>query len=155
MKKITIHTEEIKKQGSKLQFQIKLPSTTKVVKGILITAELLDNPNRSSSQLGSSSSTNLMKPVIGWTWLRIPEKRDVFYAEKVRFSNHLINDFHGVPQIGFSGKPHWWIGGTKRSFFNVTVPMKDTMIEGFYVDRSDTDFTEYKVNIYLELEINE
>jgi len=155
MKKIIIHTEEILKQGAKLQFQIKMPTTTNMVKGILITATELDKGGKSAFVGHVPPTIKMFNPVIGWTWLRIPEKRDVFYAEKVKFSNPLKQDLQGIPEQGFSGKPQWWIGGTKRSFFNVTVPMEDVMIEGFYVDRSAKNFTDYKIKIYLELEINE
>jgi len=159
VKKIIIHTEEIKKVGAKVQFQIKLPSTIKQVKGVLITA----NPNviggvtKRKEEVPPNENPPVTIPTEserGWVWLRIPEKRDVFFADIVRFENHQRPTLHGIVQEGISSRSEKWFSGSKREFFKVSVPIEDTLIEGFYVDRSKDRTVDYKVKIYLELELN-
>ena len=153
MKKIIIHIEEIKKQGAKVQFQIKLPSTAKKVYGILITTNPYsdnaippDGEDNPPNEGGTSE--------VGWLTLRIPEKRDVFYAEAIRPSSSYENDFHSIKKQGLAQEFEWWFKGTKREFFKVTVPIEDTIIEGFYEDRSTVSTVDYQLKIYLELLIN-
>lgn len=159
MRKIIIHTEEIKKRGAKQQFQIKLPSTTNMVVGILITANPVGNIGR-FPQEGEERPIPIpirRETERGWIWMRIPENRDVFYANTLQFPDHLKQDNQGtdgIDQEGLDHQPEWWFSGTKREFFEVTVPIEDTIIEGFYVDRSAESNVDYEVKVYLELELD-
>lgn len=146
MKKILIHTEDIKKQGAKVQFQIKLPKATKEVTGILITA----TPTEIRKEDRPS-------PIhySGWINLRIPDKRDVFYSELVSFSNHIEELKINLPRIGLGigDQNKWWFNGTKREFFKIRVPIENTLIEGYYEDHSTKEIQTYTLRVYLSTEI--
>lgn len=149
MKKIIIHIEEIKKLNAKVQFQIKLPSTAFQVIGILVTLHPI-NQTQVEVPRGEPRPENM-----GALWLRIPEKRDVFFADSVRQSNHLLTEYQAIPQQGLSTQAEWWFIGKKHSFFNVTIPVEDTLIECFYKDESTTPDADYQLKIYLELQLND
>lgn len=145
MKKILIHSENIKKKGAKLQFQIKLPSTAKEVTGLLITATRRTELKR--------EQPNLSKDFCGWIRLRTPDKRDVFYAELVSYSNHIEQQLGQLPQLGLglADTDGWWFNGTKREFFKIRVPVENTIIEGYYEDHSKQDNELYTLKVYLEV----
>ncbi|MBL4862069.1 MAG: hypothetical protein JKY09_03510 [Crocinitomicaceae bacterium] len=148
MKKILIYTEHVKKRGAKLQFQIKLPRTCIKVKGILITIHPWSLPKPTKAVRNPSKE-------LGSIWLRIPEKRDVFYTQTCEYPNHIIDNYLGIDRQGLTGNNEWWTIRTKRAFFKIEVPSEDTLIEGFYVDHSTAHSVDYQVKVYLELEINE
>ncbi|MBL4704294.1 MAG: hypothetical protein JKY54_07220 [Flavobacteriales bacterium] len=160
MKKMIIHSLVVQKKGAKLQFQIKLPSTIKGVKGILLTSNPVDDQRGVDLISGTkklTASTPTLSAItrgkeVGWVWLRIPDKRDVFYCDTLRHSDHILNTYHGIDPKGLSEQPQWWFSGTKIEFFKVDVPIYNTMIEGYYEDRSTEAKPYYKVNIYLQLE---
>ncbi|MCH2216322.1 MAG: hypothetical protein MK086_14240 [Flavobacteriales bacterium] len=142
MGRILVHKEEIRKEGAKLQFQIKLPRTDKKVTGLLITA--------TEKALTNGGDPNNSK-YAGWIRLRIPEKRDVFYAELVKFSNPIEELLSRMSRLefGLSENNEWWFGGTKREFFKVDVSIEDTIIEGYYEDHSWNENLLYDLKIYI------
>lgn len=140
MRKVIIHIESIKKRNQKRHFQIKIPSTTEKVTGVLVTV----NPG-SMGKITDGIER-------GWLWLRIPEKRDVFFATTVHFEDHEQKELVKVDQPGISGNDERWFSAEKRDFFKVWVPTQDTIIEGFYVDRSKEQVVNYELRIYLETE---
>lgn len=154
MKKIIIHIEPIKKVGAKQQFQIRLPWNTKKVVGILTTSD-------ANYQAAKGTLINKRPPYgilipsqkLGDIWLRIPEKRDVFFADTLAFSDHIVNPLIQVESPGIVGDFEWWFEGTKREFFKINIPVESTIIEGFYRDNSLAGIVDYEVKVYLELDI--
>lgn len=146
MKKILIHKEVIKKKGAKVQFQIKLPITVTDVTGLLITATVNE---RQKEDLPTAVS------YCGWIRLRLPGKRDVFYSELVHFSNHIEELRTKLPEfgLGITAKKEWWFNGTKREFFNINVPIENTLIEGYYEDHSKKSIKAYTLRVYLEMTV--
>ena len=141
MKKILIHSKKINKQGAKIMFQIKIPTDVKQVKGLLIEA------TRTGLATGI---TSMQSPFhCGWITLSIPDKRDVFYSDLVEFTEvqQLVTD-----QIGIAGENSWWLNGTKRDFFSVSVPIENTIIDGYFEDHTVGIQTPYTLKIYLETE---
>ena len=142
--KVLVHLEKIKKKGSKLQFQIKLPRTAKKVIGLLVTA------NRTGTAIeGEPRDTKYA----GWLRLRIPEKRDVFYADLIPFANafeELLSRMSRL-SIGIADQNEWWFGGTKREFFKVDIPIEDTIIEGYFEDHSLNNGQLYDLKVYVQL----
>jgi hypothetical protein len=138
-----IHTEVIKKNGEKRQFQIKLPSNAKSIVAIRITANPFD-----------ATHPNLFESEVGWIWLRLSGRNDVFYADKLSTykNNHNLslprlkemNPFH---EKGFSHH------GKKEEFEAVFVPLDTPLIEGYYIDRIYSNKKKYTLRIYLKLEI--
>lgn len=148
MKKIIIHSEEILSLAEKIQFQIKLPLTANCVTGLLATV----SPNVEGIPV---EGTRFRPENKGSLWLRIPENRDVFFADDVKEYNHLQKEFHGVILPILTARPEWWLSGWKRDFFSIHVPIQDTIIEGYYVDETAPSVISYVLKIYLELDINE
>lgn len=161
MNKILIHSERIKKVGAKIQFQITLPSTECLVEGIIVTvnpngkARIVPPPPIPSPKPNKVITKNLIDPQTGWLWLRIPENRDVFYSKIVKYENHQQPTLDTVQTIGINGNQEWWFKGTKREFFKINVPVNDTIIQGFYVDRSKARSVDYTLKVYLQTKINE
>ncbi len=151
MKRYLIHIENIVKQNQKVVFQIKLPSTITQVVGIMITAnpnlvrtipnDGEDNPNPGAAIEGQS----------GFLQLRIPEKRDAFYAEYVNGSAAEKDLNNNIKKQGLGEQNKWWFDGRKRDFFKIGVPIEDTIIDGFYEDLSSSNQVDYKLKIYLEI----
>ncbi len=141
MKKTVIHTITVSKVGEKIQLQIKLPRNTKSVQAITITTN-------GTVRMPSA------KREIGWLWLRIPEQRDVFFAEVVRVP---LEDFDRVTfadlePISF-GRGRAWIDGGKESSFSIVVEKCSTLLEGYYIDQLRSDLgAGYTVKIYLTIE---
>ncbi|MBI3136049.1 MAG: hypothetical protein HYZ14_15335 [Bacteroidetes bacterium] len=142
MHKILIHTEEITANGSKLQLQIKLPETIEKVTGVFAGITRLP---------GVAGPADPADINAGSLWLRIPELRDVFYADRVQELNHLLPEEAIQELMGQAMQPEWWFSGTRYTFFDVTVPVEDTLIEGFYEDESSFATVHYRLNIYLNL----
>jgi len=147
MKKIIVYTEEIKKKGTKLQFQIKLPETVTQVRGILATITRVPD--------AAQSPINPLDINTGSLWLRIAENRDVFFADIPEQSNHINVDLIGLEKVGQSMLAEWWFSGTEQKFFDITVPVEDLLIEGYYADESRFAAVNYKLRIYLELYLND
>lgn len=135
MRKIIIHIEEINARSEKIQFQIKLPVTAHCVTGILATV----NPNSEGIPVEGEEDPHVKNT--GALWLRIPEHRDVFFADDVKENNHV--------QRG------WWFTSWKHNFLSINVPIEDTIIEGFYVDETPPSIISYLLKIYIELETND
>lgn len=152
MKKVILHIEEIKDTGTKLQFQVKLPVTTKCITGVLATV----TPNTEPSGAEGEDPRN---ENAGSLWLRVPEERDVFFADDVKEYNHIQQEFHGIAEPILTLQPDWWFSGWKREFFSITAPIEDTVVEGFYIDETKqtaiSTSTSYLLRIYLELETND
>lgn len=148
MKKIIIHIEEIKSRSEKIQFQIKLPVTSNCVTGVLATV----SPNTEHIPVEGEDPRI---ENIGSLWLRIPECRDVFFADQVREFNHLQKEFHGITFPILTTQPEWWFSGWKRDFFSINVPIEDTVLEGYYIDETPPAPVSYLLKIYIELETND
>lgn len=142
MKKTLIHTIAISKPGEKKQLQIKLPRNTKCVQAITITANGI--PSRF-----------IGRKDLGWLWLRIPEQRDIFFAEVVKMplNDYDLASFADLDTVSFgSGKA--WIDGGKESSFSVLVEKCSTLLEGYYIDQLKGDMKPgYTVKIYLTIEV--
>jgi hypothetical protein len=142
MKKHLVHSFVINRGLEKVQLQIPIPRNTQKVVGLKVTT------------LGHSPFGTGMNEV-GWLWLRIPEMRDVFFAEIV--SNTVQEygrlSFAPIDKITF-GNGEGWIDGAKDHFFSITIDTEATLFEGFYTDQLGRFFrTPYTVNIYLTLEL--
>jgi len=138
MKKILVHTLKVSTPGAKVQLQIRLPRNVKTVTAINVTTN--------GFPVDSSS-----KREVGWLWLRLPEMRDVFFAEvlKVPVQEHGNATFSNIPNLSF-GAGNAWIDGGKEETFSVVVDKLSTLVEGYYTDQLKGDFTaSYTVNIYL------
>ncbi len=138
-----IHIEEIEENGVKRQFQIKLPHNAKRITAIKITANPFDltHPKPFESE-------------VGWIWLRLAERRDVFYADKLSTykNNHnlslpRLNEINPFKEIGFSHH------GKLEQFEKVTADLNTNILEGYYIDRIYSKIKAYKLRIYLKLEI--
>ena len=144
MKKIIIHQEVIQMENQKQMFQIKLPNDTTAITGVLI---VVNETGQIPQQLREPFEKGLIN-------LRISNKRDVFFSERVERSNHLITPFVDRAQQGLLEREQWWFSGTQREFFRITIPVNDAIVEGFYEDKStNVNSIEYTLKIYLELEI--
>lgn len=145
MKKYLVHIEEIQQRGAKVQFQIKLPSTSKKVCRLGMTID----PRIVPSLPIPSASPQL----VGSAWLRVADKRDVFYADSLYYSDSKVFDYSTIPVTGISAKGDWWFAGTKRSLFSVDVLTENGFIEGYYEDQSFLGAVDYQLKVYLELEM--
>lgn len=149
MKKQIVHIVNINRNGEKTQFQIKLPSDTKKITALKITAipQVRKYLRKVEQQLPSESE-------VGWLWLRIPEQRDVFYADSVKrvLPLHNLTISNHSPLDDFD-KGTFWTQGTKEEFFSINVAVKNNIIEGYYIDRITTGNENYKLRIYLTLEV--
>lgn len=142
MRKIIVHQIAIKKIGQKVQFQIRIPRNAKKVTAINVT-----NNVTVKSRLPISS---------GFLFLRIPEYRDVFYAEDVRFYSSAHNQGtypERVKMLHTLENGSSWRAGTKEEFFHIEVDVTCTIIEGLYVDYNKVGNRPYTISIYIELEL--
>tara|TARA_B110001469_G_C9641313_1_gene322636 strand:+ start:2993 stop:3424 length:432 start_codon:yes stop_codon:yes gene_type:complete len=138
-----IHTEIIKENGVKRQFQVKLPRNAKSIVAIRITANPFDATHHSS-----------FESEVGWIWLRLSERRDVFYADKLSTykNNHNLSlprlkEMNPFNKIGFEHH------GKKEEFETVFAELDTNILEGYYIDRIYSKIKQYKLRIYLKLEI--
>lgn len=145
MKRMIIHSLEVK-PGSKLQFQIKLPSNINGVSGLLVTNPFTSKKLNTAYPLSSDSE-------VGWLWLRTTDRRDVFYSEVLR--PEFYGSFNGLNEFSMSLQSNWVLSGTKRGFFSVNVATTNTIISGFYWDRFKQTGSKvpgsYIIKIYLKL----
>lgn len=141
MRKILIHTEKINVKGAKQQLQIKLPRNAKSICAISATSTGMGIPS--------------LKKEVGWLWLRIPEHRDVFFADII-LSPVQEYDFEypngkRTPSIGYGEA---WLDSTVQTSISVNVPGNATILEGFYTDQLKDRFIEpYSIKIYLTIEV--
>lgn len=141
MQKILIHTEKINVKGTKLQLQIKLPRNTKSICAITATSTGMGTPS--------------LKKEVGWLWLRIPEHRDVFFADiihsPVQQYDFEFPEGKRTPSIGYGEA---WLDSTIQTSFSVDVPGEITILEGYYTDQlKDRFINPYSISIYLTLEV--
>ena len=125
-------------------FQITLPKNACVCNGVLIEATKTILP--SDIQLIGKNR------YCGWATLQIPSERDVFFSELVPFSNSELQSYRPTVSVGIDEQKSWWFSGTKRDFFNVSVPTKSKHIEGYYEDHAIGANYPYEVKIYIEIE---
>ncbi len=172
MIKRIVHIVRVKRQGEKLQFQVKLPSNVNQILSIWATA----NPAEKRLVVGdvienvqpveklSIRPVFPIKPLarsidynkeIGWLWMRLSECRDVFYTQIIRQSDKLFNQsIHLHKSPGDIGGGLFWINGKQHQEFNVTAEPDTQVLEGYYVDRFGTGLAElYALKIYLTLEV--
>lgn len=138
-----IHTELIEKNGEKRQFQIKLPSNAKRIVAIRITANPFD-----------ATHFSLFESEIGWIWLRLSEQRDVFFADKLNtyknnhnFSLPRLREMNPFNKNGFEHH------SKTEEFETVYAELTTNLLEGYYIDRIYSKIKEYKLRIYLKLEV--
>lgn len=142
MNRQQLHIEEINRKDKKIQFQIRLPKNCHKVKGILTTI----NPTR--MKLLSTQER-------GSLWLRIPNKRDVFYSDSLHFEHAIEKEWSNVNTQGISENTDWWLGGSKRSFFTLELDQDIRIIEGYYEDFSTEPAVNYQLRIYLEYDLKQ
>ncbi|MBL4862835.1 MAG: hypothetical protein JKY09_07460 [Crocinitomicaceae bacterium] len=149
MKKQIVHIVNVVRNAEKIQFQIKLPLDTKRITGLKITGmpQVRNYERKERNPMPIANE-------IGWLWLRIPEQRDVFYAESVKrvLPLHNLTITNHRPLDDF-GNGTYWTQGKKEEFFTVNVDVTTNLVEGFYMDRITTDQEKYTLKIYLTLEI--
>lgn len=142
MKRTIIYPLTVK-GGAKLQFQIKLPSDTKGIEAIHVTHPFVIDSNVGYYPIISNVE-------VGWLWLRVPDQRDVFFADVLRPQIYQV--FEGLSGFSIDQQPSWYQSGTKQEFFTMHVPIKHTIISGFYWDRlADSAKDTYQIKIYLKL----
>ncbi|MBL4625898.1 MAG: hypothetical protein JKY42_12280 [Flavobacteriales bacterium] len=149
MKKQIVHIVDVTRNGEKIQFQIKLPSDTKRITALKFTAI-----PQVRKYVRKHEETLPIENEVGWLWLRIPEQRDVFFAESVKraLPLHNLTITNHYPLDDF-GKGTYWTQGKKEEFFTINVAIKTNIVEGYYIDRITTGNDDYKLRIYLTLEI--
>jgi hypothetical protein len=147
MKKTIIHSFEVTNPGEKVQLQIRLPRNARRMLSITVTATALPPHGITDKQEA------------GWLWLRIPERRDVFFAEIVRqaLQTHDKESFAAIRKPGF-GRGRAWIDGTKHESFSIEIDLESTLIEGYYTDQLKEQLKEqisgsYTVRIYINLDV--
>lgn len=141
MKKTLVFTEVISKQNEKMQLQFRLPKNTKNICGIRVT----------TTGFPKVPSTN---EEIGWLWLRVADKQNEFFAQIVRTPNQNYGkeSFASLPHFTF-GTGQAWIDGTKDEEFSIDVQSDCPMVEGFYIDKLQSDFTRsYLIRIYITIQ---
>lgn len=143
MRGYLIHSEEIVRRNGKIQLQIKLPDTIHKITGVLA---VIDTKNTFRNMI----PRNGINPFQGSIWLRIPEKRDVFYAADVKEYHGEVSPFFRKPEFGFIHSKQSWISGQRPDLFTVDVPLNRTIIEGYYQDESNDQMKGYTLRIYLQ-----
>ena len=157
MKRHLIHTIEVKKPGAKLQFQIKLPRTVNKITGIQLAIAPKIDPNQGTTnpphegEIPPNEQPIIREPERGSLRLRIPERRDVFYSENVHFPSHALNGYWDFNEPGLVKMNEWWFSGMRQKYYTVDVPIRDTMIEGYYEDHSTDSEVDYVLKIYFKL----
>ena len=139
MKKQIVHIVDVARNGQKIQFQIKIPLDTKRITALKITAiPRVRKYDRKQIEILPIENE------VGWLWLRIPEKRDVFYAESVKQVLPLYNltITKHKPLDDFDNGT-FWTQGKKQAFFSINVDVKTNIVEGFYIDRITTGNENY------------
>jgi len=161
MIKRIVHIEQIKVQGEKRQFQIKLPMNAKRLLQIHTTANAV-NPD-------IKKRTLVFSPDAGWLWLRISELRDVFFTEVVKVPiqnyNQTIESHQPVDDFR---QGTFWTQGKQEEFYDITADLDTNLLEGYYVDRllaseqavglekpfiPPSGLNEYELRIYLTIEL--
>lgn len=172
MIKRIVHIVRVKRQGEKLQFQVKLPSNVNQILSIWATAKPAEKrqvvgdviENVQPVEKLSIRPVFPIKPLarlidynkeIGWLWMRLSECRDVFYTQIIRQSDKLFNQsIHLHKSPGDIGGGLFWINGKQHQEFNVTAEPDTQVLEGYYVDRFGTGLADfYELKIYLTLEV--
>lgn len=141
MKKFLIHAFQITKPSEKVQLQIPIPRNANRIVALKVTA--------------SGISPSVQVSEVGWLWLRIPEKRDVFFAEIVRtpIQDFGRQTFAPISALTF-GTGQGWIDGTAEHDFSIDIEAESTLFEGYYTDQLKGNIrSPYTVKIYLTLEL--
>lgn len=147
MEKILIHSELISLQNSKVQFQIKLPSNTIEVNGILSSIERIPNP--------ANPPLNPLDINAGSLYLRIASRRDVFFSDQITQSSP-VNAIPDRPvNLGLGMQNTWWFNGRKMTFLSLGICPGETIIEGYYEDTSPISPVNYSLKIYLKTRIDD
>ncbi len=140
MSKLIVHIENIEQNGAKHQFQIRLPHNITRIEAMKVTANPFDRTWESE-----------FESEIGWLWFRLPEKRDVFFAEKI--STYKDNYDLTLPKLKEVSalKNKFWNHGKKEAFKQITAQLNTNIIEGYYIDRHRSQNSKYQLRIYLKL----
>lgn len=85
--------------------------------------------------------------------LRLNRREDIFHAEDISNTDVLpvYENLIGIPFIGF-GKGKFYRSGVPLEAMKVDIKRQDTIIEGFYEDTVQGEFSPYEVNIYITYE---
>lgn len=137
-----VHIEDIRRNGEKRQFQVKLPNNTKRILAIKITANPFDRTWES-----------LFESEVGWLWLRLPEKRDVLFAHQLK--TYKDNYDLTLPKIKEVNpfENYFTHHGKKEKFKRLNSTLKTNVLEGYYIDRIESRNSKYQIKIYLTLEL--
>ncbi|MBD3637200.1 MAG: hypothetical protein HUJ25_07615 [Crocinitomicaceae bacterium] len=162
MKRHLIHIESVKKAGAKLQFQIRLPRRISKITGIQVTVvskanDILPVPPPSDGEdlpPGEEVVSNYVER--GRLLLRIPEKRDVFYADDIFYPTHVLGGYYDFNEPGLSGRKEWWFTGENSKYYSTDIPIADTLVEAYYEDNAVNanpgDSVDYELKIYFKLD---
>lgn len=148
---IRIHKTEVKirRKEQRINFWIALPSDVQEV--IAVQALASTHPNH----LRIPATNNWMENNAGLLSLRIRERADIFYQQKVDFEGSFsggINSLHqaSIP-TGFSNS-EFWTSGRKYDPTPISIGAGQPLIQGYYKDRinhrSGQDL-EYTLSVYL------
>lgn len=142
--KTIIHTIDVKREQSRVLFQISLPRNATSIKGLAITA--IDGE-------GYGSVDFALNQILGHLSLSTVGFQNVFFSEIIRVpKNEFKQDFYKPLQTFPFGSGQGWINGAKQDYFHLTTPLKVPFIEGFY-QHHPLITTPYKIQIYLTLEL--
>ena len=138
-----VHIEEIERNGIKQQFQIKLPYNAKRIVAIKITANPFDR-----------TWENKFESEVGWLWLRLPERRDVFYSHKINtYKDNYDLSLPRINEVNPFDDGLFTQHGKKEVFQTVDACLNTNIIEGYYIDRIYSQKSKYQLRIYLKLEL--
>ncbi|MBD3638158.1 MAG: hypothetical protein HUJ25_12470 [Crocinitomicaceae bacterium] len=161
MKRHLIHIEQVKKAGAKLQFQIRLPRRISKITGIQVTVvpkagdTLPTPPPPDGEDVPPGEEVQVGNVERGRLRLRIPEKRDVFYAEDIFYPTHALGGYYDFNEPGLARKTEWWFTGGRSKYFSTDIPIVDTLVEAYYEDNSVNanpgDTVNYDLKIYFKL----
>ncbi|GAB5419164.1 MAG: hypothetical protein Crog4KO_06720 [Crocinitomicaceae bacterium] len=146
MIKRLVHSVTVLKPGAKLQLRIELPSDIKRITGVL---PLIN----SRLYTGHTNQPEPRQPFEGSLWLRVTDKRDVFYAENVTESFKDIGTIARFPKNGFLNNDLTWTLGQRPTPLSIEVPINQTIIEGYFEDTSNNYMKGYTLEIYLNAEL--
>lgn len=141
-----LHSIKVLKPGAKMQLRIEMPSNIKRITGVLPVIN-------SKGFLGHQTNPNFPIPFTGSLWLRCSDKRDVFYAENVKESLSNTDALNLYSEGGFLSSQRKWSQGKTPELFSIDVPVKHTIIEGYFEDTSLKHMKGYTLEIYLTTEL--
>lgn len=150
-KGIRIHKTDIKvsRKEERLNFWIALPTDAKEVIGVLSLAS--SHPNH----LNHPATNNWTENNAGWLSLRLRERADIFYQQKVDFEGSFsggINSLHQASSTTGFSSGEFWISGRKYDPTPISLGPDRRVVQAYYKDRinqrSGQDL-EYTLSVYF------